>query len=369
MEITTINQCKDDTEIKLQDILDAIPFYVLLVDSDHYIIEANKAVKTHLGIEREEIIGKYCPLVIHGIQEPYAGCPLEEAVERNSAVEKELYDKKTGRWVISAIYPTRAVSSGGKRIYLHMVTDITERKVAQEQLKNSREQLRGLSAYLETVREEEKRTIARDLHDETSQVLASLHAYLEAAIGNLPSNATRSKELLEKARNLSTTILDGVHELIYQLRPVMLDELGLVDAIKALMESSLEVSGVNVSLKVIGEVRRMPAPVEIAIYRIIQEAFNNILKHARAKNVSVRVSFSKNHVRVKIKDDGTGFDVQEVFESRDKTRGMGLIGIRERVELMKGTLNIKSSPGKGTEIILKIPDKDYNDGKDQSTGG
>ena len=364
MEIKTINQCQGETEIKLQDILDAIPFYVLLVDADHYIIEANKAVKTHLGIERDEIIGKYCPLVIHGIQEPYEGCPLEEAVERNTAVEKELYDKKTGRWVISAIYPTRAVSSEGKRIYLHMVTDITERKVAQEQLKNSREQLRRLSAYLEMVREEEKRSIARDLHDETSQVLASLHAYLEAAIGNLPSNATRSKELLEKARNLSTTILDGVHELIYQLRPVMLDELGLVDAIKALMESSLEVSGVNVSLKVIGEVRRMPAPVEIAIYRIVQETFNNILKHARAKNVLVRLSFRRNHIEVSVKDDGIGFNIQEVFESKDKIRGMGLIGIRERVELMKGVLNIKSSPGKGTEIILKIPDKDSDDGKD-----
>ncbi|MCR4394083.1 MAG: PAS domain-containing protein, partial [Dehalococcoidales bacterium] len=99
MEIKIRNLYENEMEIKLQDILDAIPFYVLLVDEDHYIIEANKAVKTNLGIERDEIIGKYCPLVIHGIQEPYEGCPLEEAVERNTAIEKELYDKKTGRWV------------------------------------------------------------------------------------------------------------------------------------------------------------------------------------------------------------------------------------------------------------------------------
>jgi len=338
-----------------QDILDALPFYVLLVDADHRILEANSAVHTQLGVEREDIIGKYCPLIIHGLKEPFPGCPLEEAAQKNRAVERELFDSRSGRWVRSAIYPTKALSQDGKKIFLHMVTDVTERKQAEERLRTSHEQLRSLSAHLESVREEEKRKIARDLHDETSQVLSSLTAHLEAAIGTLPAGSNKTETILRKAQTLSVTILDELHKLIYELRPSLLDELGLVAAISALVDSHLKVAGVKVSFKSTGRVRRLPPSLEIALFRVIQEAFNNIVKHAQASNATVTVRFKKDSITVRIKDDGIGFDAQEATGSTDKPCGLGLLGMRERVELVNGSLVIKSSPGHGTEVNIEVP--------------
>jgi PAS domain S-box-containing protein len=243
------------TDMEIQDILDAIPFYVLLVDEDHYILEANNAVKKHLGVERKDIIGKYCPLIIHGIDEPFEGCPLEESAKTKVAIEREIQDKKTGRWVMSSVYPTRAVTPAGKTVFLHIVTDVTDRKQAQEQLRVSHDQLRELSAHLESVREEEKKKIARDLHDETSQVLSSLHAYLEAAIRTLPEDSNQTRDILKKAQSLSTTIHDEIRKLMYELRPSMLDQLGLVAATNALIDSNLRAAKLKVKFKIAGEVR------------------------------------------------------------------------------------------------------------------
>ena len=346
-----------DTKIKLdiQDILDAFPFYVLLVDKDHYILEANSAVYTYLGVKREDILGKYCPMIIHGLRKPFNGCPLEEAAEKNQAVERELFDAKSGHWVISAVYPTGALTRDGKRIFLHMVTDVTERKQAQDQLSTSLEQLRSLSTHLESVREEEKRKIARDLHDETSQLLTSLTAYLEAASETLPAGALETRALLTKAQALCINISDELLKLINELRPSSLDRFGLMAAIRSLVDSHLKVAGVKVSFKTTGKVRRLPATLEVALFRVIQEALNNIARHAHANTADVNVYFKKDGIKVSIKDDGTGFNFQEAISSKDGLRGLGLLGMRERVELMNGSLVIKSSPGHGTEITMEVP--------------
>jgi PAS domain S-box-containing protein len=96
-----------DVELNVSDILEALPFYVMLVDEQHHILQANNAVREHLGLKPEDIVGRYCPEVVHGLKEPWYACPLEEAVEKGQAVEREALDEKSGRWIKSAIYPTR----------------------------------------------------------------------------------------------------------------------------------------------------------------------------------------------------------------------------------------------------------------------
>jgi PAS domain S-box-containing protein len=114
------------------EILDALPFYVLLIDKNHRILLANKATRDHLGMEAEELVGAHCPRVVHGIHHgAYAGCPLEEAVATKRAVEREHYDEDYGRWFKTAVYPTEAWSIDGQGIYFHMVQDITEQKEAE----------------------------------------------------------------------------------------------------------------------------------------------------------------------------------------------------------------------------------------------
>jgi PAS domain S-box-containing protein len=145
------------------DILEALPFYVMLVDEHHHILQANGAVRGQLGLEPRDIVGQYCPKVIHGLDEPWYACPLEEAVEKGGEpIVREAFDERSGRWVRSAVYPLPSRSQDGGRIYFHAVSDITDRKEAEEQLLASRAQLRELSQYLESVREEENQDGAGD---------------------------------------------------------------------------------------------------------------------------------------------------------------------------------------------------------------
>jgi PAS domain S-box-containing protein len=344
--------------LSVLDIINALPFYVIIVDADHNILEANEAVYTHLGAKREDILGKYCPQIIHGIDHPFEGCPLEEAAEKNQAVVKELQDAKSGLWVRSAVFPLKAPSPEGKQVFLHIVTDVSERKQAEEQLRTSHEQLRSLAAHLESVREEEKKKIARDLHDEASQLLASLNVHLEAAIGNLPEGAAKTAALLRKSQAISIRILDELHKLIYDLRPALLDEMGLMPAISSLAESHLTVSGVKVSLQSSGRTRRLSPSLEITLFRVVQEAFSNIVKYAHAAHVWVNIDFKKARLIIKIKDDGIGFDVPEAKKSKNRPRGLGLLNMEERISLVEGSLAINSSAGRGSEIVIEVPLKD-----------
>ena len=356
--------------ISLQDVLDALPFYVLLVDPDHYILAANEAVQTQLGVKRKEILGKYCPQVIHNLESPFEGCPLEEAAKTGRSHVTELFDQGTGRWVTSAVYPTRARTLEGKTIFLHLVVDITERKKAQEALKVSRDQLQKLSSHLETVMEAERKRMARDLHDETSQLISSLHAFLEAAAETIDRDQVKTRLLLKRAQSVSTTIHDEIHKLIYDLRPSLIDELGLVAAIQSMQANSLVAAGIKSSLIVRGQERRLTPEQEISLYRVMQESFSNIIRHSQAKRVRVEVRFLRNSLRIVITDNGVGFDFMAAIGSREKERGVGLIGMRERMELIEGRLEISSSPGKGTRTTVEVPyKKEEGNGENQGSAG
>ncbi len=131
------------------EVLDAFPFYVLLVDSAHNIQFANKAAINSLNLDPQEIIGKYCPLVVHGLSQPYPGCPLEEAVQIGHSIERELFDQETGRWVNSAAYFTDLCTHDGKTIFLHIIKDITEEKHAVEKLDQNYQLQEGLNKLLQ----------------------------------------------------------------------------------------------------------------------------------------------------------------------------------------------------------------------------
>jgi len=132
----------------VQEILDALPFYVLLVDETHHILLANKAVRRDLDLDPEQIVGGYCPKVVHGLDHPFPGCPLEEAVEKGRAVERELFDPNSRRWLKSAIYPTGLRTPAGQVVFFHTVHDITEHKQAEEELQRNYQIQTVLNALL-----------------------------------------------------------------------------------------------------------------------------------------------------------------------------------------------------------------------------
>lgn len=218
------------------------------------------------------------------------------------------------------------------------------------------DEIRGeLLREIFSIQEEERKRIARELHDETSQALASLVANLEATSGMLTVSKDKVGARLKEAQSLSIGVLDEIHKIIYELRPTLLDDLGLVSAVRWLVDNNLRSAGILVNFKTVGREKRLPPQFETTIFRVIQESVNNIARHAGAKKVNLSLHFKKEVIRVKIKDNGKGFDVEEAINSKDRPRGLGLLGMMERIELINGNLSIRSTQGAGTEVDIKIP--------------
>jgi len=217
-----------------------------------------------------------------------------------------------------------------------------------------REQLRGeLLEKVITAQEEERKRIARELHDDTSQALSALMYSLEAA--EATCNAPETKPSLTAMRQRVTQILEGVHKLIFDLRPSMLDHLGLFVALRWYAETHLESAGIRLRLEERGTLRRLPAQVETALFRVVQEALNNIAKHAGARNVRMTFDCRDGVVGIDVQDDGLGFDLAEVARSTDQRRGLGLVGMQERIGLLGGQISVTSTPGEGTHISMRVP--------------
>jgi signal transduction histidine kinase len=222
---------------------------------------------------------------------------------------------------------------------------------ANARLREREEERRQLLGKVITAQEDERRRIARELHDETSQALAALAMGLEAAQDAL--RAGRAPRL-EEVKNVAVRTLEDVHRLILDLRPSVLDDLGLFSAIRWYAEHQLESRGIAVRCE-FGELDpRLPPELETALFRICQEAMSNIARHAQATAVLVQVGLEGDEIRVEIEDDGKGFDPAGAAP-REGRRSWGLVGIRERSELCGGTAKIESSPGKGTHVVVCIP--------------
>jgi two-component system sensor histidine kinase UhpB len=206
--------------------------------------------------------------------------------------------------------------------------------------------LRHLNEMLEL----EVKRIAQALHDEAGQLLIAVHLALADLTRDLPpafhGRIGKVKDLLDE--------IDGeLRRLSHELRPTILDDLGLVPALEFLAEGVSKRTNqpiyIHASLK-----DRLPTTVEIALYRIVQEALTNTAKHSRARSVHIQLERSAGQVHCSIHDDGTGFDVPAVLARRGDG-GLGLLGIRERLNAMGGTLHIQSSPGQGTKLLINVP--------------
>lgn len=230
-----------------------------------------------------------------------------------------------------------------------------ERERLYDELRR-KETLRGqLLEKLITAQEEERKRIARDLHDQLGATLSGLTLSIEAAEQSLPTSPAPLQERWQRTKVLATQALEETHKLILDLRPVVLDGLGLVAAIRADAEERLPARGIDVQVNVLGVRRRLAPELELALFRIVQEALNNIAKHSEARHVQLALEFQDAVVMVTVEDDGKGFDVPTVSNSKDKTRGLGLLGMAERAQLAGGSFHLESQVGRGTRIVLTMP--------------
>jgi two-component system sensor histidine kinase UhpB len=216
-------------------------------------------------------------------------------------------------------------------------------------------QLRALSERAINAQEDERKRIARGLHDDTGQALTTVIFNLERLEGALPTEAARLRPRLAATRELAARTLDDLRKLVYGLRPTMLDDLGLVPAIRWYARSNLEEAGIEVAFIDLDETIRLAPRLETALFRITQEAINNILRHAGAHRVEICLFREVEAVCLRVEDDGRGFDIARIWQEAVPQRRLGLLGMQERVELVGGQMTVESAPGRGTRIEVQVP--------------
>lgn len=229
------------------------------------------------------------------------------------------------------------------------------------QLEDSYQEIEGKEAVLEeilqkvlTAQEEERRRIARQLHDETTQSVLGLIMRLEAMMAAGNDNG-KTKRMLTNVRDLAVETVDNIHSIIFDLRPSVLDDLGLISALRWYTENRLEVLNIKARVEITGEEIQLPPQIEIALFRVVQEAITNIARHASARNVILSVDYQESAISIEVEDDGRGFDTEAISFKAGQVQGLGLLGMNERITLLGGKLDIESQPNSGTRLIIEVP--------------
>ncbi len=241
--------------------------------------------------------------------------------------------------------------------------EIAKRKQAElekdfmlKQVQVANERLRGLSRELITSQEVERTHLADALHEGLGQALTEISLDLGIIERDLRTETVRdSGQRLSEVREMANELDERISELAYDLRPSMLDHLGLLPTLRWFADRFSQRTDVEITLDVIGFEERAPLEIETALYRVIQEALTNVARHAQANEVRLRLEQQFKGVTVTIEDDGRGFDVEELQTTEAPLKGLGLAGMKERISLLGGRLDIHSKPGEGARIDIEIP--------------
>ena len=314
------------------------PDPVIRINANGSIVETNDV--THKVFKTDKLKGRNIKDFL-----PFIDINVKDLLESDRT---KIYTEKINDRYYSILFRYE-FRLGIAQIYFR---DITEQKVSEDKLIESKTRLRDLSDHLQDLIEEERHRIAQGLHDGIGQSLSLLRMKL--------MKITENENVVLKDIN-HTALMDSLESIItelkdisYRLKPKTLEEMGLGIALKLLVNQISEDSGIKGEANIFGEVIRLDNKVEISLYRIVQEATNNILKYSKATNFSVQLLITSKIIRLIISDNGIGFDAEQILSDNGPIRGMGLINIKERVEHLQGQLKIESSPGNGTMIVAEI---------------
>jgi two-component system sensor histidine kinase UhpB len=224
-----------------------------------------------------------------------------------------------------------------------------------QRLANRTSELQAISERAINAQEEERVRIARSLHDDTAQSISMLIIHLERLRTMLPAGSPDLVGRVAEAEKVATRLLENLRKVIWDLRPAILDDLGLLSAVRWFARTNLEAMGLTVNFLGDGESMRLPSHLETMLFRISQEAVSNIIRHAEAHKVSIRLWAEKAHVWLEIRDDGRGFDMEKTVGAAVYRKQLGLLGIQERVSLVGGELEVESASGSGTCLRVRVP--------------
>ncbi len=342
----------EELEALESSILDAIPQAVVGLHNRR-INFVNHAVELIFGWNPKELIGKNAGLFYCNTEDSEKIAQIFYSTLENQRTYSIEYPcrRKDGKEILCMMRASRIGDKLEERRIVITYEDITEKKRAEQEIRQSREQLRNLSAHLHAAREEESRRIAREIHDELGQSLTALQMDLSWLNKRLPQEACDLKEKTGRMRRLLETTVESVHKISTELRPVLLDDLGLTAAIEWQIEAFRRRSGVRCEASLTDDDHAMEKDLSTSLFRIFQEALTNIARHADATEVRVTLSRKDNEIYLEVADNGRGVSHEQVHNSKS----LGIIGMRERARLLGGRVTIKNRYGRGTTVTVKIP--------------
>ena len=326
---------------------------VIIHDERMNISFWNRSAERIFGYKKREVLGKSASLIIPDT--------LKKELDKNVTLMKKnkfIHDfttkriAKNGKLIDVSISASPLIDPKTKKLIGDIVSmrDISERLLVKKS-RDELEQNRKLTTIIQGHIEDERRSLARELHDELGQYVSAIKIFAQ----NISNKASDNKDIKTSASSVTSAanqIYDGMHSIIRKLRPGALDNLGLSETIKdAVLSWQKQYTKLKFSLEIKDDINDLGEAININVFRIIQESMNNAIKHSKAKEISINLYLLKQALKLEFSDDGVGFDKKILKNSKQ----FGLIGIKERVQSLKGTFEIITRPSKGTKLIILIP--------------
>jgi PAS domain S-box-containing protein len=402
MQNAELQNARDEVEAGLEkytDLYDFAPVGYFSIDEQGLILEVNLTGAALLGVERSRLVNRRLPRFVAPTSRPIFLAFLERVFARTGkqVCEAELLkedgtpfwadlqaestaslrgQRKGCRLAVSDISPLKRAEEAHRHIEAlaaanrELTQEIDRRKAVEEALKKSEQhssrllshalqlqgQLRHMSHQVLQAQEEERRRISRELHDEILQTLTGVNVHLATLKKEAVVNPKGLKRKIAATQRLVEKSVGIVHRFARELRPMLLDDLGLIPALHSYMRDVTKRTGLHIHLMsfTLGKVEELDNDKRTVLYRVAQEAITNVARHAQASRIEVRLQKLQGAIGMEIKDNGRSFRAERVMSAAQHKR-LGLLCMRERVEMVGGTFSIESEPGQGTSIRVEIP--------------
>ena len=337
-----------ESESRYRDLFESASDAILVRDLKGYIIEANQAASDLTGYTLDELANMSISTFLFGRSFELTMERQQALLQGGASAERhdlELIRKDGTRATIEAAI--RLITSEGQPVAVYgMARDVTEER-------RLRENIQFYITEITKAQEEERKRIARELHDETIQAMAALLLDMEAII-RAERLSGETLNSLEQLRRKVETIMEGVRRFSHELRPGVLNHVGLVPTLERLAQDMSISYGIDVYVEVIGAERRLPSEVELVLFRIAQEALSNVRRHSQATEAVIRVEFDLERARVAVNDKGTGFELPTRISDLASMGKLGILGMYERARLIDGSISLETKKGEGTTVAVEV---------------
>lgn len=328
------------------------------------ILYCNKRFSAMTKTPHKKLLGASIHNVIRSSERQEFAAAIRESV--SEPVRREFTLRTADRARVPTVFSIKSLPIAGITAFCAVVTDISDRKQAEENLEKSKgyyrdlylegqrmqDELERLSREILRAQEEERARISREIHDEIGQVLTAMGLTLNQL--QTKGNTPRVRRKIQVMQNLLRQGSDFVHHFSHQIHPAMLDHLGLFPTLRSFVREFQQNTGMRVQLKLSGKTGGTTIEQRVAIFRIVQESLTNVLKHSGARTAMVMIRKSTKGITLQVADKGKGFEIDERVRKAGRRRGLGLLGMRERARALGGTLTVSSHTGRGTKVRVHL---------------